>query len=365
VRSIETFKAELEARNVSFYIFAPNYPGCVPEERVYRFASVPAPTNPGFRLAVPLSFRIGTVLRSLQPDLIHVHSPFLMGGLGARWAKRLSIPLIFTYHTLYEEYVHYFPLLKKAARSVTRRRTIGFCNRSDLVIAPTRVIKAHLKKNGVRTPVKVVPTGVKLSVFQGGDREGFRRRHGISADETVLVYVGRLGKEKNIGFLLGALRLVNARAPRVKLVLVGGGPQRAELMETARQNRVESQVVFAGPIPPDRVKDGYAAGDIFVMASLTETQGLVILEAKAAGLPAVAVSAQGVCEMVDEGVDGFLTPLDEDVFASRICQLIEDRGLRGTFASNALKRAEEMDASRAAESLLVLYRTILGKGESF
>jgi glycosyltransferase involved in cell wall biosynthesis len=366
VRSIDTFRTELEPKDVLFYIFAPRYPGCAPEERVYRFISVPAPTNPGFRLAVPLSLRIGATLKRLKLDLIHAHSPFLMGGLGARWAKHLGIPLVFTYHTLYEEYVHYFPLLNGPARSATRRRTIGFCNRSDLVIAPTRVIETHLKDSGVSTHVKVLPTGVKLSVFRGGDREGFRKRYGISAREPVLVYVGRLGKEKNIEFLLRALRFVNERVPGVRLVLVGGGPQRAELMEKARENRVERQVVFTGPIPPDKVKDSYAAGDIFVMASLTETQGLVIGEAKAAGLPAVAVSAQGVSEMVNEGVDGFLTPLDAEVFASRICRLVEDPGLRQTFQSNALKKAEELDASRVAENLLVLYRTLLaGTGKSF
>jgi glycosyltransferase involved in cell wall biosynthesis len=360
VRSIDTFKNNLEAKDVLCYIFAPKYPGCLSEERVYRFVSVPAPTNPGFRLALPLSLRIGGTLRGLELDLIHAHSPFLMGGLGARWARRLDIPLIFTYHTLYEEYVHYFPLLNKPARTATRRHTIEFCNRSDMVIAPTTIIQDHLKKSGVRSPVKVLPTGVELRVFQGGDRKGFRKRHGINNGEPVLVYVGRLGREKNIAFLLRALSLVNERVRGARLVLVGGGPQRAELVETARGIGVESQVVFTGPMPPDRVKDSYAAGDIFVMASLTETQGLVIGEAKAAGLPAVAVNAQGVSEMVNEGVDGFLTPLDEGVFAARVCRLIEDRELYRTFKSNALKKAEEMDASRAAENLLALYRSILG-----
>lgn len=359
VRSIDLFKTELEVRGVSFYIFAPQYKGCVPEDRVFRFFSVPAPTNPGFTLAIPFSFRIGNTLKKLNLDLVHVHSPFLMGMLGARWARRLKIPLVFTHHTLYEEYVHYFPVLHKPARWVTRRHTVAFCNRSDLVLVPTGVIKEHLRDTGVTAPVEVLPTGVDLKAFKGGDREGFRRRYGINPEERVLVYVGRLGKEKNVEFLLRALRHVSEQVQGTRLVLVGGGPQRRELFEVAKENGVENRVVFTGPIPLDEVKDCYAAGDIFVIASVTETQGLVIGEAKVAGLPVVAVRAKGVSEMVNDGIDGYLTPLDEKVFAERVCRLIKNPALYQQLRAGALEKAGDLAASKSAERLLECYNALV------
>ncbi|MEW6446541.1 MAG: glycosyltransferase family 4 protein [Bacillota bacterium] len=366
VRSIETFRAELEAEGLSFFIFAPNYPGVCPEERVFRFPSVPAPTNPDFTLAIPFSLKIAGKLKNMKLDLVHVHSPFILGSLGARWARRLGIPLVFTYHTLYEEYVHYFPLLQKMARKVTRQYTIRFCNRCDLVLAPAAAIKEYLVKAGVRTRVEYLPTGIDLNAFRDGDRQGFRRRYGIGFDEPVLLYVGRMGKEKNVGFLLRAFRGVSDRVERIWLVLVGGGPAKERLAAEAVRLGVANRVIFTGPVPPDKVKDCYAAGDIFVMSSLTETQGLVLGEAKAAGLPAVAVRAQGVSEMVNEGVDGFLTPLDEAVFAEKVCRLLADSGLYRSMKQNALIHSEEIAASRMAKRLQEYYQALCrSTGESF
>ncbi|MEW6572518.1 MAG: glycosyltransferase family 4 protein [Bacillota bacterium] len=358
VRSIETFRAELEAEGISFFIFAPNYPGVDPEDRVFRFPSFPAPTNPDFTLAIPFSFRLAGTVKNMKLDIVHVHSPFMLGKLGARWARRLGIPLVFTYHTLYEEYVHYFPFFKNIARQVTRKYTISFCNRCDLILTPTEIIKEYLLKSGVFTRVESLPTGIDLKAFRGGDRQGFRQRYGIGVDELVLLYVGRMGKEKNVGFLLRAFRGVCDRVQRIWLVLVGGGPAREGLAEEAKSLGVADRIVFTGPVPPDKVKDCYAAGDIFVISSLTETQGLVVGEAKAAGLPAVAVGAQGVSEMVNDGVDGFLTPLDEGIFTARVCQLAEDSVLRRRMSKNALLNAEKIAATRMAMRLKRLYQEL-------
>ncbi|HIE13416.1 MAG TPA: glycosyltransferase family 4 protein [Desulfotomaculum sp.] len=358
VRSIETFRAELEAEGFSFFIFAPNYPGAQPEERVFRFRSLPAPTNPEFTLAVPFSRQLGGALKNIEPDIIHVHSPFILGWLGARWARRLGIPLVFTYHTLYEEYVHYFPLLQAVAREVTRKYTIGFCSRCDLVLAPTAAIREYLLQSGVQTRVESLPTGIDLASFQGGDGQGFRRRYGIGLDEPVLLYVGRMGKEKNIGFLLRTFRGIRERVEGVWLVLVGGGPAKEELAAEAEKLGVADRALFTGPVPPERVKDCYAAGNIFVISSLTETQGLVVGEAKAAGLPAVAVRAQGVSEMVNEGVDGFLTPLEETAFAAKVCELLSNASLYQVMKGNALTQAEEIAAPRMAQRLKAFYQEL-------
>lgn len=351
VRSIETFRKELEKRGVSFFIFAPRYRNCVPEERVYRFFAVPAPTNPDFTLAIPLSFRIGQTLRSLKLDLVHVHSPFFLGSLGARWARRLGLPVVFTYHTLYEEYVHYFPFWRKMARVVTRRYTVGFCNQCDLVLAPSEAIREYLLRFGVRAPVTVLPTGIELGAFRGGDGRAFRQRWDIGPEDKVLLYVGRLGREKNISFLLRAFGEVVRRLDSARLVLVGGGPARDELVREAAGLGLAGKIIFTGPVAPEGVKDCYAGADLFVMASLTETQGLVVGEAKAAGLPTVAVRAQGVSEMVNEGVDGFLTPHDERVFAEVVCRVLTDPHLYHRLRQGALVKAEDLASTRLAERL--------------
>ncbi|ACX52165.1 glycosyl transferase group 1 [Ammonifex degensii KC4] len=359
VRSIETFREELEKRGVIFFLFVPWYPGCQKEPNIYRFWALPAPTNPDFTLPLPFSPRLGSTLRSLKLDLIHVHGPFLMGSLGARWARRLNLPLVFTYHTLYEAYVHYFPFLRSWARTLTRRYTVGFCNRCDLVLAPSLAIKKYLEQNGVKAPVEVLPTGIKLSSFRGGDREAFRLNFNLSLEEKVLVYVGRLGEEKNLRFLLRSFALVKKELEATRLVLVGGGPQKEELEKLARSLGVGQEVIFTGPLPPDKVKDAYAAADLFVIASLTETQGLVVGEAKAAGLPVVGVEANGVKEMVRHGLDGFLTPPDEKAFAAAVIRLLSDEELYRKFKQEALKGAEELSSERQAERLLQLYRQLV------
>lgn len=361
VHSIETFKAELEALGHDIYIFAPSYPNWkASEEKVFRFFSVPAPTNRDFSLAIPFDRRLKKIFRIWQPDIIHVHSPFILGRLGAKYARALKVPLVFTFHTLYEEYVHYFPFARMITKKFTRLIARNFCNRCDLVIAPTEAIKKYLQEIGVRVPVESIPTGIKIEEFSFSDRNWLRRRYQIPAQDKILLFVGRLGQEKNIDFLLESYFKVNKELPGTRLILVGGGPEEQSLKKRVTQEGLLENVIFTGKIPKEEVAKYYAGADLFVFASVTETQGLVIAEAKAAGLPVVAVKAFGVSEMVVDGEDGLLTRLNLEDFARKILLLLNNDGLRKNFALWARKNAKEKLSSRnCAVRLLEGYQTLL------
>lgn len=359
VRSIEVFTKEISDMGHEVYIFAPNYPNCPKENRVFRFVSVPAPTNPDFSLALPFSIRLRPVMRKLQLDIIHVHSPFLLGRLGAKYAKSMGVPLVFTFHTLYDQYVHYVPIGQEITREITRRFCRDFSNNCDLVIAPTGIVAEHLHKIGVKTRVESIPTGIELDEFQFADADWLREKYNINQNKKILLCVGRLGLEKNIGFLLDAFADVIRQQPQTCLVLVGSGPEEENLKRKARRLGISESMVFTGKLPWREVVNCYCGADLFVFSSLTETQGLVIGEAKAAGTPVVAVRAYGVSEMVEDGSDGFLTGLEKDEFVERIVYLLARDELRLKMGLKARENARMISSQHCAQRLVSCYESLL------
>ncbi len=361
VISLETFKKELTALGHKTYLFVPSYPNYQDkEENIFRFKAIPAPTNPDFTIALPLSWRAKSVIRNFQPDIIHVHSPFMLGQLGARYARQLNVPLVFTFHTLYEEYVHYVPLAPKITKKTTRYFCRNFCNKCDLIIVPTAEIGKYLKGLGVTTPVKKVPTGINMEEFtvQSTNGSWLRKNYDIAAEERLLLFVGRLGQEKNLTFLLQAYKEVQEEFPATRLVLVGGGPEEKNLKYIANQLGMASKVVFTGALPKEKVIECYYAADLFVFTSVTETQGLVLPEAKAAGLPIIALSAYGAAEMVVDGEDGFLItpkPLKEKEtlaeFAAKIKLVLGQDELRNILCKQAKINATQYSSRSCALSL--------------
>jgi len=359
VRSIETFSEGLTSAGHEVYIFAPNYDDCRKEAKVFRFSSIKSPTNRDFCMALPFALDFRATIEKLDLDLIHVHSPFMLGRLGAKYAKKLGVPLVFTFHTLYEQYVHYVPfggaLTKEIAQQISRK----FSNRCDRVIVPTKVVGEYLQEIGVTTPISVIPTGIKVARFARGDAGWLERRFGLPGGEKILVFVGRLGQEKNIDFLLESFSRVNREIPDARLVLVGTGPEEKELREKAEEQGIAGQVTFTGLISPKEMAHCYAGSDIFVFPSVTETQGIVIAEAKAAGLPVVAIDAFGASEMVEDGVDGFLTELDQGQFSRKILSLLEDAEKYKKMSVAAKKNAKKLSAEVCVEKLVRCYEQVL------
>ncbi|NLZ38950.1 MAG: glycosyltransferase family 4 protein [Firmicutes bacterium] len=359
VRSIETTKAELVALGHEVYIFAPNYPNYEEAEKgVYRFASIPTPTYPDFAIALPFSLHLNATVKELGLDIIHVHSPFSMGLLGSRCAKRFNIPLVFTYHTMYDRYVHYFPFAQNLSKKVVLKLSSNFCNRCDLVITPTEVVKRIVEPN-VQTKVQALPTGIDTSEFSFVDRQWLRTELRIPQEKKILLHLGRLGKEKNVVFLLQAYNQIRKSQPNTVLVIVGDGPEREALQTQAQEMGLAPHVIFTGSMPREAVINCYAGADIFVFASTTETQGLVLGEAKAAGLPSVAVKALGASEMVNHGVDGFLTDLAVDEFSKRVLQLLENEELLRRMSANCLVTVQEISSTNMAKKLLAAYEELL------
>lgn len=230
VKSIETFTEQLQKKGHEVYIFAPNYPEAEEENNIYRFKSIPALTNPGFRLAIPISTRVVQEVKEIGLDIIHTHSPFLMGWLGRFVARKLDIPLVFTYHTLYEEYAHYAPFGQQIARKLAIKYSRDYCQSCDLVIAPSKFVENMLRGYRITTPIKTVSTGIDLNPYREKDGLWVRAKYNIKDDEKVLLFVGRLGQEKNVAFLLKVFKEVVDNLTNVKLMLVGDGPQRQKLV---------------------------------------------------------------------------------------------------------------------------------------
>lgn len=362
VVSVETFARNLRALGHRVFVFAPRMGGYFDLERdVFRVPSMRAPLRNlrGYYLMRPQVMHERRLLESLQPDIVHTHTPFTAGILGDRLAKRLGIPLFTTYHTLLTEYCHYLPLPQDALKSAAVRASRWFCNRCDGVVAPSRNIKLLLEGYGVQRPIRVIPTGVELPCLEQYDRAAVRDSLGIPRDAVVLLYVGRVAKEKNLPFLFEVYRRVFDAHPGAWALIVGGGPEMESLKALARSRGIAERTVFTGMVPKAETTRLYAGADIFTFASVTETQGLVVAEALASALPVVAVRAMGVADMVREGTDGFLCPPEVDDFAERVLFLLGNPQARNDMAFQARTGADRFSCRATALNLEQFYRDIL------
>ena len=346
--SIETLTAELRALGHRVYIFAPSYPGYVDlDQDVIRFPSIPT-TYPKFRISIPYLKNIPEV------DVIHSHTPFQTGLLARYLARKKKIPLVYTFHTLFTRYMHYAAFLpEKFSKLAMTSYLRMFCRRTDLIITPSEMSKRVLRKWKINQNCIVVPTGIAIP--QQVRNGAARTKLGIPQDAKVLVYLGRISLEKNIPFILEAFEKL--RNENIFLLLIGGGPMLAELKQRHIKN-----VIFAGELPHDAAVECLSAGDIFVFASKTETQGLLLAEAKAAGLPIVSLFAGGLVDTVQSGVDGYLTERNITSFVAHVDRLLIDDGLRKKMGAAALLDAKERFRSHTiAKRMESIYNSLIKK----
>jgi len=362
VTSISTFREELTKLGHEIYIFAPKYPDYNEEEEgVYRYYSFPSPTNHDYTLAIPVLPGMNDVIKQLKLDIIHVHTPFIMGRVGMRFAKKLKLPMLFTYHTLYDQYVHYIPIAQHLARDVALKYSISFCNHCDHVIVPSTEVENILRNHNTISPVTVIPTGVPVEKFHYGDKDWLRKNYNnIPKDNKILLFVGRLTKEKNLEFLIRAFRKIKDSMTNTTLVITAQGPLENELknMASALELSLDSDVIFTGALPFATLVNVYHSSDLFVFSSKTETQGLVLIEAMASGLPVVAISAYGVQDMVDHNINGFLTADDQDQFADSVVKLLKDSNLYEQFSNNAIEKADSLSSAKMAIRLESIYQQV-------
>lgn len=360
--SVVTLRDELRSLGHQVYVAAPSFSGYDDDDPdIYRFSSVRTLGNWDYPLAIPYMPGFMNKVRELKPDIIHTQTPFMLGLLGQRIARRLDIPLISTNHTQYAEYAHYIPFLPVTfTSSVIIRHLRLYYNRCDEVIVPTSPVAEMLKGYGVRTPTVAIPTGNSLNCSRDNEiRAVIRQKHGIPDDALVLIYAGRLAREKNIGLLINAFERIAAKRKNTYLVLIGGGPYETELKVIAEQTGFSDRIVFTGSIPRDLVGKYYSAGDIFSFPSTTETQGLVICEALEAGLPAVVVRAGGSPEMVVDGEDSLLAENDIDDFTEKIERLLSDRELLSRLSERAVRNACRFTPQEMARRILKAYESAI------
>jgi 1,2-diacylglycerol 3-alpha-glucosyltransferase len=358
VRAVESAARGLRARGHRVFVFAPAYAGHADTDPdVLRFPSIAPPGHADFPLAVPYSAAHLRTIRSLGLDLVHSHSPFLLGGLGVWVARTLKLPLVFTYHTLYAEYAHYAPVVGELTRPFVIAYTTAYCNRCDRVLVSVPSLANVLRSYGVRARIDVVPSvGVDPEEYArpapGAVRAWFR----IPDGAVLLVYVGRLGREKGVSLLLDAL----AGLPvDVQLLLVGDGPERRELEAQAQRLGLAGRVVFAGQLDHAHVVDALFASDLFVFPSQTETLGLAVLEAMAAGRAVVAVRGGATAEIVRDGETGRVVAADPAALRAAITDLVRDPELRRAMSEQARAGVATYSQARVIDQLVAAYEDML------
>src|SRR5262245_23628118 len=355
--AVETLRLGLEKLKHPTRVFAPAAcPPVADPTWVFRYPSIPAPTYPGFSLALPFSQRVHAVVRAFAPDVVHAQHPFLLGPAARRFARRLGRPLVFTYHTRYEKYAHYVPLPQRVVAALAVRLSCRFAASSDLVIAPSERIATTLRERGIVAPLAVVPTGVPLDHFSTDDMRTARRKLGLPLDGLRCLYVGRLDREKSVDLIIDAFATIADALSGARLSVIGQGTHEAALRRRAGASPARDRIQFLGGMGREMLPPHYQAADLFLFASETETQGLVLAEAHACGLPAVAVRASGVDEVVHDGETGILTKADTREFADAAIGLLLDRERRRTMGQEARAvAAREFSASHPVAPMAGLY----------
>jgi 1,2-diacylglycerol 3-alpha-glucosyltransferase len=361
-RSVDLYRRYLARFNTQTHIYAPEYDAPHDDgDDIRRLPAITHFNNTDFSLPLPIAFKPMSDFHAQRYDIVHVHHPFLLGEMGMRLARRERLPLVFTYHTQYEKYTHYVPVdHDTAARTIIHHAT-AFCRLCDLVIAPTADIRHLLESRGVQTPIEVLPTGVDLASYTSTESVNFREKLGISCDAPILLYVGRLAFEKNLEFLIQACLRVLARH-RDAYFLIAGDRKNKQKLETLAMSdpEVGQRVHFLGRVEGKRLTDLYCQADLFVFASLTETQGMVILEAMAGGTPVVCLDADGVRDIVRNGQNGYRLSRNAapEEFAEAVSACLSSPQKLSLLGECARKTAGQFDMQRLARRLQGLYRTL-------
>ncbi len=361
--SIRTFRQDLALRDVHTRLVAPHYdcpPEAAPEEQgVLRVPAARVPRDPeDRRMRWRALTRALDALPASEFDLVHIHTPFLAHYAGVRFARRANIACIATYHTFFEEYLHhYVPLLpRRLSRRLARSFTRSQCAAVQALIAPSEPMRAVLTGYGVSAPIHVLPTGLAADRFRAGDGRAFRARAGIDAQRPLVTYIGRVAHEKNIGFLVEVFRRVLTSVPEALLVIAGEGPAREALRQQVAHLGLEGQVHFAGYLERDSaLLDCYAAADVFVFASRTETQGLVLLEAMAQGVPVVSTAELGTRSILVPGSGALVVPEQQQEFAAAVVRVLSDAGVREELAARGRAYARNWSSAAMARRLAELY----------
>jgi glycosyltransferase involved in cell wall biosynthesis len=361
-RSVASFTEEMRRQGHRVVVVAPTYAQLPDTEAdVYRVPAIANFNGSDFSLRLPVPVVLSSSFPDFEPDVVHAHHPFLLGDTALRVASVRKVPLVFTHHTMYEQYTHYLPATSEAVRNFAAHLPTGYANLCDQVIAPSESVAAVLRERGVEAPITPIPTGIDPMLFARGDGAGAREKYGIPKGAFVVGHVGRLALEKNLGFLARAVASFVRGRPDTHFLVVGGGPAEADVRAAFAEAGAAERLHFTGPLQDQALADAYHGMDVFAFASKTETQGMVLAEAMTAGAPVVALDAPGARDVVIDGENGRLLKDEaEAAFAAALAKLADAPERRKQFAEGARASAAEYALERCAGRLLDVYARLVG-----
>ncbi|MGD8308956.1 MAG: glycosyltransferase [Chromatiales bacterium] len=369
--SIQTFAREFTREGHEVTLLAPDYGGPAPAEQELEVLRIPArrlPVDPEDRmLRRPAIRRRLPEIAGRGYDLVHIHTPFVAHYSGLGLARALDLPVVESYHTYFEEYLDkYLPWMPRGPlRFAARRFSASQCNAVDALVVPSSAMLEVLRRYGVRTRAEVIPTGINLDLFQRGDGDRFRLRLGIPPERPVLVHVGRIAHEKNIDFLIDVVERVRRSVPDILLLVAGEGPARRRLEGQVRDRGLNGAVLFLGYLSRDgELQDCYCSGDAFVFSSHTETQGLVLLEAMALGVPVVSTARMGVRDVLKDGAGALIAEPELEDFAAKTERVLTDPALGARLGAAGAAYARGWTAPELARRKLDYYWRVIGERAS-
>lgn len=359
VRSVQLFRKTLTDLGHNVFVFAQEDDYEDQEPFIFRYPSLQLPLSVDIPTALPMSSFMDQLIPRLKLDVIHTHHPVLLGQTAATKARDQNLPLVFTFHTQYQEYTHYIPFPQEQVQEFLKNTVMNwmreFMRKCQHIVIPSESMRSILVNDyGLIDRFTVIPTGIDIAPYKKANGAALRAEWGWNGDK-VIVSAGRLAEEKNWTTLLQAFAIAQKKRPKLRLVLVGDGPQAEALRKLAGELGIAERVLFAGKVPFEQVPSYLKAADLFAFASVTETQGLVTLEAMAAGLPVVAVDGSGTKDIVENGAQGFLVDNDPSALARGILKVVRSPSLRGELKAAALKKSRAYDNKRLARKMLKVY----------
>lgn len=372
VTSINMIEQEMKKRGHEVYVFAPSK-SIQPNDNqsLYMLKSMPLLVARQYknRLAAFYSRDIAKKIKEIGLDIVHTQSEFSVGLFGKIISRKFDIPFIHTYHTMWEDYLHYIIPVKGTRNIYPKRfaRTLSrtFARKAECIITPSKKTEKYLKyKCKIKNkPIYIIPTGIDIEPFNSNnfskeDRDNLKEKLGIKKDEKVILFLGRIGEEKSIDVIMENMPTIFKTIKNAKFLIVGDGPSKEPLEEQAKSLNISDKVIFTGKVPWNEVPKYYNLGDVFVNASLTETQGLTFIEAMAAGIPIVAKYAPNLTEFITNNKNGILVKKNAD-FSKAIVNVLTNKKLSQKLATNGLETAKSYSVQEFGDKLEMLYTEII------
>ena len=370
--SVYMLKNELEKRGHNVYVFTTTTPGSPEHEHnVFRVPSIPFIFITERRVGLFYHPKLAHIIKKLNLDIIHTHTEFSLGIFGRIMAKELKLPVVHTYHTIYEDYTHYlthFKALDRRAKAFARTYTKVCCNTVEQVVVPTEKTRYLLMTYSVHKDISVVPTGIDLSKFEKSrftteDVNQLKDSYGIRPEDKIMLYLGRVSQEKNIGEIIAAMPEYMARREQVKFVIVGSGPALDKLQGMVSELGLSKRFIFTGARPWDTIGLYYRLGDVFVSASRSETQGLTYIEAMASGLPVVAREDKCLEDILEQGVNGYTFTDNQGLFYGLDQVLFED--MSTDYSENAIEKVRKYSLQEFAYQIEKVYLQVISRDRVF